>query len=223
MDETVPSLATIVENLARAQRELLRAAEAVPEDQWKTRPAEGRWSAGEMIGHLNAVERTILSRADKLLQKPPKSPPFFKRLHISMIMVEARVIRLKTPKSLDVQTIREKKEMLAELRGVRERTLALIEETRGHDLSKYSMPHPFLGTLNAYEWLQFIASHEIRHTKQDARDCRDPTENSNKFALVELFYHSAGLCFAFVLPTGTAEKCGKRPGLLGFREKVLEG
>jgi|SRR6267143_5174542 len=160
MDETVPSLATIVENLARAQSELLRAAEGVPENQWKTRPAEGRWSAGEMIGHLSAVERTILSR------KPPKSPPFLKRFHVPMMMVEARVIRLKTPKSLDVQTIREKKEMLAELRGVRERTLAFIEETRGRDLSKYSMAHPFLGTLNAYESLQFIASHEIRHTKQ---------------------------------------------------------
>jgi uncharacterized damage-inducible protein DinB len=166
MDETVPSLATIVENLARAQRELLRSAEAVPEDQWKTRPAEGRWSAGELIGHLSAVERAILSRADKLLQKPPKSLPFFKRFHVPMMVVEARVIRLKTPKWLDVQTIREKEEMLAELRGVRERTLAFIEETRSRDISKYSMPHPFLGTLNAYEWLQFIASHEIRHTKQ---------------------------------------------------------
>jgi hypothetical protein len=37
---------------------------------------------------------------------------------------------------------------------------------RGLDLGKYSMSHPFLGTLNAYEWLQFIASHEIRHMKQ---------------------------------------------------------
>ena len=166
MDETVPSLATIVENLARAQSELLRAAESVPEDQWQTRPAEGRWSAGEMIGHLSAVERTILSRAGKLLRKPPKSVPFFKRFHVPMMMVETRVIRLRTPKWLDVQTIHEKEEMLAELRGVRERTLAFIEETRGRDLSKYSTPHPFLGTLNAYEWLQFIASHEIRHTKQ---------------------------------------------------------
>jgi len=166
MDETVPSLATIVENLARAQSELLRGAEGVPENQWKTRPAEGRWSAGELIGHLSAVERAILSRADKLLQKPSKSPPFFKRFHVPMMMVEARVIRLKTPKWLDVQTIREKEEMLAELRGVREQTLAFIEETRSRDLSKYSMAHPFLGTLNAYEWLQFIASHEIRHTKQ---------------------------------------------------------
>jgi hypothetical protein len=50
----------------------------------------------------------------------------------------------------------------AELRGVQERTLAFIEETRGHDLSKYNLAHPFLGTLNAYEWLRF----EIRHAKQ---------------------------------------------------------
>ncbi len=49
---------------------------------------------------------------------------------------------------------------------LQERTLAFIKETRGHDLSKYNLAHPFLGTLNAYEWLQFVASHEIRHAKQ---------------------------------------------------------
>src|SRR6267143_1747714 len=129
MDETVPSLATIVENLARAQRELLRAAEAVPEEQWKTRPSEGRWSAGELIGHLSATERTILGRTNKLLQEPPKVVPFFKRFHVPMIIVEARVIRRKAPIPPDVQMINEKEEMLAELRGVRERTLAFIQET----------------------------------------------------------------------------------------------
>ncbi len=162
----MPTLATIVENLARAQSELLRAADAVPADQWKTRPAEGRWSAGELIGHLSAVEKAILSRADKLLQKPPKSVPFFKRFHIPMMIVEARMIRRKAPTAVEPQTVLEKEDMLAELRGVRERTLAFIEETRGRDLSKYNMRHPFLGTLNAYDWLQFIASHEIRHMKQ---------------------------------------------------------
>src|SRR5258708_35518760 len=126
MDETVPSLATIVENLASAQSELLRAAEAVPKDQWKTRPAEGRWSAGEMIGHLSAVERAILSRADKLLQKPPKSPPFFKRFHVPIMVVEARVIRFKTPKLLEVQRIREKKEMRAECGVGSEQNVGLV-------------------------------------------------------------------------------------------------
>jgi len=76
----------------------------------------------------------------------------------------------------------EKEEMLAaELRGVRERTLAFIEKTRDGDLSKYRMAHPFLGSLNAYQWLQFLAAHEKRHRKQ-MRYSRDATENSNKFA-----------------------------------------
>jgi len=162
----VPSLATIIENLARAQSELLRAADAVPADQWKAKPAEGRWSVGELIGHLSAIERAILIRADKILQNPPKSVPFYKRFHVPMIIVEARVIRRKAPAAREPQIVREKEEMLAELRGVRERTLAFIEETKVRDLSKYNMPHPFLGNLNAYDWLQFIASHEIRHMKQ---------------------------------------------------------
>ena len=83
-----------------------------------------------------------------------------------MMIVERRVIKRKAPSNVEPQNVGEKEEMLAEFRGVRERTMAFIEETRGRDLSKYNMPHPFLGNLNAYDWLQFIASHEIRHTKQ---------------------------------------------------------
>jgi len=160
------SLATIIENLARAQDELLRAADAVPADKWKTRPAEGRWSAGELIGHLIMIERAIVSGTDKVLRKPPKGVPFFKRLHVPMAVVKSRLIRLKTPIPLDPEIVHEKEEMLAELRQVRKRTLAFIEETMERDLSKYRIPHPFLGTLNTYEWFQLIASHEIRHMKQ---------------------------------------------------------
>ena len=162
----MPPLPKIIENLARAQSELMRAADAIPAEQWKTRPVEGRWSAGELVVHLSAVERFILSRTDKLLQNPPKAVPFYRRLHLPMKIVEARVIRRKAPAIVEPQMAGKKEETLAELRGVRERTLAFIEETRGRDLSKYNFRHPFLGNLNAYEWLQFIASHEIRHLKQ---------------------------------------------------------
>ncbi|PYU52508.1 MAG: hypothetical protein DMG48_04290 [Acidobacteria bacterium] len=98
-DESVPALAIIIENLARAKGELLRAADVVPARQWKTRPAEGRWSAGELVGHLSAIERAILSRSDRLLQEPAKSVPFFKRFHVPMMIVEARVIRRKAAHS----------------------------------------------------------------------------------------------------------------------------
>ena len=162
----MPALAIIIENLTRAQSKLLRAADAVPARQWKSEPAEGRRSAGELVGHLSAIERAILSRNDRLLQEPAKSVPFFKRFHVPMKIVETRVIRRKAPIPIEPLLVGEKEEMLAELQRVRERTLAFIEETTERDLGKYRMSHAFLGTLNAYEWLQFIASHEIRYTKQ---------------------------------------------------------
>jgi len=162
----MPTLKTIIANLDRAQQGLLRAADEVPENQWKTQPGEGRWSAGEVVGHLITIERTILHNLDKVLQKPPKSVPFYKRFHVPLAVVESRLIRRKTPIATDNAMIREKEEMLPELKQVRERTLEFIGETMERDLSKYCMPHPFLGTLNTYSWLQLIASHEVRHTKQ---------------------------------------------------------
>jgi hypothetical protein len=148
----VKSVDTIVEKLAQSQRGLLLAADAVPTEQWKTRPGDDRWSAGELAGHLMIIERRIISSADRLLQKPPKPRSFLKRFHVPLVVVEARLFRRKSPIALEIETICEKEGTLAKLRGVRERTLAFIEETRGRDLSQYCMPHPFLGTLTAYEW-----------------------------------------------------------------------
>src|SRR5258708_33642863 len=112
----MPSLTAIIQNLSRAQSELLRAADIVPAEQWKTRPAEGRWSAGELTGHLITIERAIIGRADRLLSKPPKEVAFFNRFHIPMMGVESRLIRRKTPIPLDPGIVREKEEMMVELR-----------------------------------------------------------------------------------------------------------
>jgi len=162
----VSPLQTIFENLSRAQREFLAAADEVPVEQWKQSPGEGKWSAGEVVAHVIMVERAVIQGADKLLQKPPKALPFYKRLHIPMALVESRMIRRKTPIPLDPRMMSQKEEMLASVREIRGRTLSFLEETRGRDLSKYHMAHSFLGMLNTYEWFQMIASHQLRHTKQ---------------------------------------------------------
>ena len=74
---------------------------------------------------------------------------------------------MKTPIPMDPQLLRERDAMLAELRDVRGRTLALILETRNRDLTAYRWRHPFLGSLSAYEWVfVLIGSHQIRHEKQ---------------------------------------------------------
>ena len=161
-----PRVEPLLKNLDRAQSELLSTADTIPAEAWKRVPREGSWSAGEIIAHLIMVERGILSQTDRKLQEPPERVPFLKRFHLPMAMVEARLIRRKTPMQLDPSLLRTKEEMLAELREVRGRTRAFLEETNMRDLSSYRWPHPFLGAFNVYDWVQFIASHEIRHTKQ---------------------------------------------------------
>jgi hypothetical protein len=51
-----------------------------------------------------------------------------------MALVESRFIRRKSPLPIDAHLVCGKEEMLAELREVRERTLAFIEETMDRDL-----------------------------------------------------------------------------------------
>jgi len=162
----MPSLQSISNNLARAELQFLAATDLVSSDRWKICPGEGRWSAGELVCHLITVERFIIHNASKLFESHPKPRLFLKRFHLPMLLVEARLIPRKTPIPLDPTLVCEKDAMLAELREVRARTLVFVEETAGKDLRKYHMPHPFLGTLNGYEWFQMIASHQIRHTKQ---------------------------------------------------------
>ncbi len=162
----MPLLKPILEKLDRAQHNLLRAADAIPADQWKTCPREGAWSAAELIAHIMTVERTVVVAAGRILRKQPKHTSLLKRFRLPFAFAEIRFVRLKTPIPVDLQLLREKDAMLAELREVRVRTLALIEETRNRDLSAYRWRHPFLGSLNAYEWFYLLGSHQIRHEKQ---------------------------------------------------------
>jgi uncharacterized damage-inducible protein DinB len=159
-------LDSIISSMGRAHTGLLAAADAVAADEWKTRPSEGKWSAAELLAHLMMVERAVIGKADRVRQHPPKRVSLLKRIHIPMALVESRWIRRESPMPVRPEMLSDKESMLAELRTVRERSLAFLEETRGRNLGDYCWTHPALGTLNTYGWMQFIASHEVRHTKQ---------------------------------------------------------
>jgi hypothetical protein len=162
----MPSLEPILEKLSRAQKRLVRAADAVPAELWKTAPMEGAWSAGELMAHVVTIERTVIAAASRILQKQPKHIPVLKRFRLPFALAEIRVVRMKTPIPVDPQLVRDKEVMLAELHEVRRQTLGLIAKNTGRDLSVYRWRHPFLGSLTAYEWFAFLAAHQIRHEKQ---------------------------------------------------------
>ena len=156
----------IQHKLAEAQSAFLRAADSIPADQWTAKPSAEAWSAAELVAHLMIIERAVLGGADRISQKTPKPVAFLKRRHLPLWLVEARILRRRSPIPLDPGLIGNKEDMLGELRAVRERTLAFLEETRGRDLSAYCWPHAFLGMLDVYEWFEMIAAHQIRHSKQ---------------------------------------------------------
>ena len=160
------SLQPIREKLARAQTTFFRAADSIPAEKWGNCPASNEWSAAQIVAHLVVVERGVVTNVDRLTQKAPIPVPFPKRMHLPLWLVEARVIRRKSPVPLDESLLAEKEAMLAGLRGIRERTMAFLSETERRDLSAYCWRHPFLGMLNAYEWMEMIAAHQLRHTKQ---------------------------------------------------------
>jgi len=160
------TLQPIREKLARAQTAFFRAADAIPAEKWDNCPGLNEWSVAELVAHLVVVERGVVTNVDRLTQKAPIPVPFTKRLHLPLWLVEARLIRRKSPVPLDDSLTAEKEAMLGGLRRVRERTLAFISETERRDLTAYCWRHPFLGMLNVYEWMEMIAAHELRHTKQ---------------------------------------------------------
>jgi hypothetical protein len=164
---SVSKLQPIFEKLARAQTEFLHSADAITAPHWLAQPNPGCWCAGELVGHLCNVERGVRGYADRFIRKAPMPVPFYKRLHFPLALVETRVIKRKVPAIVAPSTaLADKETMLAQLRGVRERTLAFLQETQHRDLSAYGWKHPFLGRLNFYTWFAFIAAHEIRHSKQ---------------------------------------------------------
>jgi len=160
------TLASIREKLQRAQTGFCQAADAITAQDWELQPAPEAWSAGEIVAHLTAVEDGIISNADRMLQKMAAPVPFSQRLHLPLWLVEARIIKRKSPVPQDPGLMAEKEIMMAALRGARERTLAFLSETERRDLRRYCWQHPFLGMLNVYEWMEMIAVHQIRHTKQ---------------------------------------------------------
>lgn len=160
------NLARIIRHLYASRAGLEAAAKAVPPGYWQKPPRAGAWSAAEVIAHLIMVEGAITDGAIRLVRGAPPRVPLWKRLHLPAWLAGWRSIRTRTPILLDPKLVGEKEEMLAQLAGLRRRTLGLLEETHERELSAYRWPHPFLGSLNFYQWFEVVAYHEARHTKQ---------------------------------------------------------
>ena len=159
-------VAAIVELLNRAHLEFVETCEQIPANRWKKNPAYGGWSAGEVVAHLTMVEAVVWNGVREELSKQAQRYSLLKKMHIPVVMTAFRVIKRKNPIPLDATLVKARQEALESYSAARNRTLKFIAEQSSRDLAPYRRQHPFLGSLNLYDWMRMLAYHEMRHTKQ---------------------------------------------------------
>lgn len=156
----------LIEKLNRVRGELQAVLESVPPEKWQKPPANGGWSAAEVIAHLTMVETAVVDAATKKIQQEPRQLPFWKRIHFPPKLSEYRFKKVKTPIPIDPVLLADKQSMLDRYQGTRRRTLAFLDAHRQLDLGRWRWRHPFFGYLDGYTWFRTLYHHEIRHTKQ---------------------------------------------------------
>jgi DinB superfamily len=160
------NLSPLFEKLRRTRGKFEATARKIPDQQWRTPPRAGAWSAAEVVAHVTMVETLMTGAAAKITRKPAVPAPLSKRFHVPVALGAWRGVRVETPIPLDTLLLDDREMMLSRLAEQRQRTLSVLEAGRDTNLRKYRVQHPFLGSLHYYDWFRTLAAHDARHTKQ---------------------------------------------------------
>jgi len=141
----------LIRCLRRHVELLVAAFEALPDDELRFRPAPGKWSALEILGHLVDEERgDFRVRLESTLRDPEAAwPPIDPEG-----WVRARKHQERVPA-----------ELLAELRAERAASLAWLAGLGDPDWGRAHV-HPQLGALRAGDLLLSWAAHDLLHLRQ---------------------------------------------------------
>jgi|ERR1700722_9355113 DinB superfamily len=152
--------------LAKSRARFIATAGEIPDSRWLESPAEGVWSAAEVVAHVATIEEAIIAGCRKTLQKAPYSVSPLKKIHLPFVLALWRGRKIRSTIATPSERIGDRATSYQTIGGAREGSLDFIEEHNQRDLSAYRFPHPIFGSLNLYDWYRFIGYHELRHRKQ---------------------------------------------------------
>ena len=156
-----------------AQRAALRAAvECVPPGRRSQRPAPDRWSVAEVLEHLSLVETRFTHWVAKAIDEAVETglgPEHAERAPLSAeieaVQRDRTRPRTAPPPVIPGGTLDDSAAWAA-LEGARETFRKVVTAADGLALSGVTFAHPAFGTMNVYQWVEFVALHEARHTAQ---------------------------------------------------------
>lgn len=172
MTMTVDERAQLLAHLGDASAGLLDMVELLTDAQWVYRPGPDRWTVGENVEHLTAVEHSVFSRVQETLTQP-EHPEWETATHGKADIIE-RVLLDRGETRAAPQRVRPtgstgKVDGVRAFREAREATATFVRETDAAlKALTYDHHRPIYGTLSLYQWLLFLGFHNRRHNEQIA-------------------------------------------------------
>jgi uncharacterized damage-inducible protein DinB len=159
----------LLDEFAASRTRLLALVDGLTPAQWKIHPAEGRWSIGDCIEHITAVEARILRAIGKQLERPPepeKRPLAEGKDALATKWISDRSRRIEAPEPVRPKgSWEDPQQLLAAFLAAREHTIQFTSATDG-DLRNHFFPHIALGEIDCYQWLVVLSLHGGRHAQQ---------------------------------------------------------
>jgi uncharacterized damage-inducible protein DinB len=165
-------LSEVFERLDLQRAALRSAVDRIPPARRRERPASEKWSVTEVLEHLALVEKRFADWLGNAIAeargrgldaerdaRAPLTP------EVEALQRDRTKPRTAPPPVIPKGEMDEKAAWDA-LEQARAGFRATVTDADGLALSQVTVSHPTFGTLNVYQWVEFVAVHESRHTAQ---------------------------------------------------------
>jgi DinB superfamily len=167
-----------VDYLKQTQKDFLAATEGLSDAQWKFKAAPDRWSIAETAEHIAVTEQTIWELVSGKIMKSPAAPEKAAEAkgkdEIILTKIPDRSRKAQAPEQLKpTGRWATRAALVKDFESMRGKEITYLAETK-EDLRNHFEEHPFLKTMDAYQWLIFNGAHCKRHTAQILEVKADP-------------------------------------------------
>lgn len=164
---SVDERAHLVDLLTSSRDELEALAAQAQGDLWSQKPAEDKWSAGEVVEHLALAEEMFLGMLGDMLGG--EADPDWKTIAAGgtealETNLQDRSQKFQAPEMLQPKAEASRQELLERFAKARTMMLDLVRSTDA-PVKEFTYAGP-PGKLNAQQWLALAGSHTLRHNQQ---------------------------------------------------------
>jgi len=160
----------VTDLLARERERLLATFARVPDAHRSARPADGAWSAVEILEHCARVEggvaRLLALRADQPLTATADEAAAGALTERKVRAVRTRDEKLAAPDRVQPTGTLTADAVVQQAAASRAALLGAYAATPDAVLDGAVHLHPFIGPLTLRAWVQLIAHHDARHAEQ---------------------------------------------------------